>query len=391
MTTALSAESQSILERVREMEPLVSSLRDQMETERRMPAALVQAMSERRLFHLLAPKSLGGLEADPMTFMLVIEEVSRMDGSAGWNLMIGSGVSLFAGFMEEHAAREVFGAPDSIMAGAVAPTGRARPEDGGYRVDGKWSFGSGIHHASWVGGNSLIFDGDAPRLENGVPEIRIMMVPARDVEIHDVWHVSGLRGTGSQDFTMTNVFVPKERSLQLFTAQPVHDGPLYRMPPTAFTSQIALVPLGIARGAIDALVELATTKVPMRIGSQTPLRERPMAEAAVARAEALLGSARAYFIEAQDEVWETVKAGDEPTLEQRAKLRLATCNAAAASAQAVDLAYQTGGASSIFQQSRLQRCFRDIHTATQHMAVAPDGLEDVGRVLFGLQPNAPLF
>ncbi len=391
MVAATLTDQAGVLERARALRPLVESVRDEMEAQRRMPQPLVQAMCDARLFHLLAPKSVGGLEVDPITFGAVIEEVSAMDGSAGWNLMIGSGGSLFAGFLPAHVAKEAFGSPNSIVAGAIAPTGRAVVEDSGYRVDGRWSFGSGIHQASWVAGNCLVFDGDAPRMDGGLPVFRLMLVPARDVEIHDVWHVSGLCGTGSQDFSMAGLFVPEERTFIPFVSEPIHDGALYRLPVTWFASQIALVPLGIARLAIDTLVELATTKVPMRFGAPLPLRERGRAQGAVAQAEALLGSARAYFFEAQEEMWETVKAGGEPSPQQRAKLRLATISAATACAQAVDLVYQTGGGTSIYNRSLLQRCFRDVHAATQHVAVAPDGLEDVGRVMFGLQPSSPFF
>jgi len=391
MSAPTMTDQASILERARKLRPLIESVRDEMEAQRRMPRQLVQAMCEARLFQLLVPKSLGGLEVDAMTFARVIEEVSAMDGSAGWTLMIGSAAGVFAAFVPENMAKEVFGRADSIVAGALAPTGRAREKDGGYRVDGRWSFGSGIHHASWVGGNCLIFGGDAPRIENGLPVMRIMLVPANDVEIHDVWHVSGLRGTGSEDFSIRDVFVPDERAFLPFLSQPWCEGPLYKLPLSWFLSTIALVPLGIARAAIDALVELATTKVPMRFGAPQPLRERAGAQTAVARAEARLSSGRAFYLDALEDMWETVKKGREPSLQQRARLRLATCNAAALCAQSVDLAYSTGGGSSIYDRSLLQRCFRDVHAATQHVAVAPDGLEDVGRVLFGLQPASPFF
>lgn len=388
MITTTSTDSNTIIESARALRPLVESARDEMEAQRRMPARLVQAMAGARLFHLHVPTSLGGLEVDPMTFMRVIEEVSQADGSAGWNLMIGAGCGMFAGFMPEHVAKEAFGGPNDVAAAALAPRGRAVAEDGGYRVNGRWSFGSGIHHATWVAGGCIVFDGDTPRTDGGAPVIRLMLVPASEVEIHDIWHVSGLRGTGSEDFSISDVFVAEERA---FLFEPYQDGPLYRMPLTYFLAQIAVVPLGIARAAIDALIDLATSKVPMRFGSVLTLRERAMAQVGVARAEALLGSARAYFYEALEEMWETIKAGDEASIDQRAKLRLATCNVATACAQAVDLAYHTGGGSSIYNGSLLQRCFRDVHAATQHMAVAPDGMEDAGRVLFGLQPTSPFF
>jgi len=159
-----------------------------------------------------------------------------------------------------------------------------RPENGGYRVSGKWSFGSGIHQATFIAGSCLIFEDDRPKIENGIPVIRLMLMPASDVEIHDAWHVSGLRGTGSEDYSVKNIFVPGDRAFMPFMSAPTQPGPLYRLPATYFISQIALVPLGLARAAIDALIDLAKTKVPQRFGPQIPLRERARAQSAVAQA-----------------------------------------------------------------------------------------------------------
>jgi alkylation response protein AidB-like acyl-CoA dehydrogenase len=390
---AVATEQSELIERARALRPLVTSLADEMERERRMPQALVDAMHEARLFHLFVPKSVGGLEVEPETYMRVVEEVSAMDGSAGWNLMIGAGGGLFAGFMHPDVLAEVYGNGRAVVAGALAPSGRAVVADRGYRVTGRWSFGSGIHHSSWVGGSCIVFDGEQPRPgSGGLPiTVRLALVPRSNCEIHDAWYVSGLCGTGSEDFSMTDLFVPEEQTFMPFLDTPRQDGPLYRMPLTFLLSQVALVPLGIARAAIDALVEMASTKVPMRFGAPLPLRERPRAQAIVARAEALLGSARAYLYETIGEMWEDVKRGEEPSLDRRARVRMATVNAATASAEAVDLVYTLGGGTSIYARSPLQRCFRDVHAATQHAAVAGDGLEGAGRVLFGLDPGSPVF
>lgn len=389
-TIASEAGTDAIIESAGALRPLIESLRDEMEAQRRMPTPLVQAMADARLFHLLVPKAIGGLEVNPMTFTRVVEEVAAMDGSAGWNLMIGAGMGLLAGYVPEHVGKEVFGRPNDVVAGALAFTGKALAVDGGYKVTGRWSFGSGIHHATWVVAGCVVYDGDMPRaFAEGVPFFRMVLVPASDCEIHDVWYVSGLRGTGSEDYSITDVFVPEERAFLPLGGKVYHDGPLYRMPIGFFLALIATVPLGIARAAIDALVELAKIKVRGGFGQQVPLRERARAQIAVAQAEVLLGSARAYLFAAIEEMWETVKAGDDASMEQRAKLRLAFWNAATACAQAVDLAYHTGGGTSIYERSLLQRCFRDVHAATQHAAVAPLWLEEVGRVTFGLPPTSP--
>jgi alkylation response protein AidB-like acyl-CoA dehydrogenase len=279
-----------------------------------------------------------------------------------------------------------------VVAGVVAATGKAVAVDGGYRVTGRWSFGSGIHHSTSVVSGCVVFDGDEPRtMGANLPFVRMMLVPVSDCEIQDVWRVSGLRGTGSEDYTITDVFVPEERSFLPFFQKPHFDGPLYRLPITFFAVSLPCVALGIARAAIDEFLDLAKTKAPARIGQRTGLIDKPRMQLAVAQAEALAGSARAYLFEAVQEMWERVNAGDDVSMEQRAKTRIATCNAAVASAQAVDLMYNAGGGTSIYNRSILQRCLRDVHAATQHAGVNLDNMEDAGRVLFGLQPNAPVF
>lgn len=396
MTTATQAtnneasDTEAILESAKALRPLIEEHRDDMETQGRMPRVLVDAMLDAGLFHLLVPRSAGGSETDPITYLRVAEEVSAVDGSAGWNLMIGSGSALAGGFVPEKEAKEIFG-PRDILAAVLAPTGRADPKDGGYTVKGRWSFASGIHNSTWVFGTCMVFDGDAPRMtDEGTPVMMSVIVPVADCEIHETWDVSGLRGTGSEDFSITDVFVPAERTLRLFFSQPYSDAPLYRLPFTFFPACVATVPLGIARGAIDAFVELATTKVPMR-QNRTPLRERPAVQATVAKAEALLGSARAYFYESMEAVWDEVQSEGEATLERRATLRSACCHAAISCAEAVDLVYNAGGGTSIYSKSLLQRAFRDVHATTQHIGVAPDSMEDVGRIMFGLEPSGPMF
>lgn len=391
MTTATQTTSnESILESAKALRPLIEEHRDDMEAQGRMPRPLVDAMLDAGLFHLLVPRSAGGSESDPIAYLRAAEEISRIDGSAGWNFMIGSGTAFAAGFLPEQVAKEACG-PRDIMAGVLAPTGRAHAKDGGYTVKGRWSIASGIHQATWVFGTCIVFDGDAPRMtDEGAPTMLDLLVPIADCEIHETWDVSGLRGTGSEDFSMTDVFVPEERAFRTFSSHRYSDAPLYRLPFTFFPAGVATVPLGIARGAIDAFVELATTKVPMR-ASRTPLRERPAVQATVAKAEALLGSARAYFYESMQAVWDEVQSEGEASNERRAILRNASCHAAITCAEAVDLMYNAGGGSSIYSKSLLQRAFRDVHAATQHIAVAPDAMEDVGRIMFGLEPSGPMF
>ena len=230
-----------------------------------------------------------------------------------------------------------------------------------------------------------------PRLEtSGAPEVRLMIFPTKATEIIDTWHVGGLRGTGSHDYRVADLFVAQDHSLQGFTPAPTVPGTLYSLPmTTVFGVSIAAVPLGIARAAIDALVDLAHVKTPM--GSKVMLRDKSAIQAGVGRAEALLRSARAFLFETVQELWDEVDGGAPASMRKRALVRLANAQAAAASAEAVDLMHNAGGGTSVYESNRLERCFRDVHAATQHIAVATSNYELSGRVLLGLDPGTPRF
>ncbi len=213
------------------------------------------------------------------------------------------------------------------------------------------------------------------------------------MEVFDVWHVGGLRATGSNDYQVTDLFVPEQHTIPLvdFQPPPRRPGPLYSVPMTStFVSCVATVTLGIARAAIDSLVEIGAEK--KTAGQPTVLRDKPLAQADLARAEALLGSGRAYLFGELGKMWEDTVAVRPITIRARAAVKLAACHAAQCAIQAVDLAYQSAGGVSVFQGSRLERCFRDVHVAGQHVALSMQAsLEPVGRVLFGLPPGAARF
>jgi alkylation response protein AidB-like acyl-CoA dehydrogenase len=392
MTTMHTTDSTTLIAAVRSLAPQIRAARDDIERSRRLPAPLVTALAEAGLFRLYVPKTLGGLEVDPVTFLRVVEEVARIDGAVGWNLAIGAVHGALGAYLREDVARAIYCEnPHMVVAGSVNPSGTAHAVTGGYRVSGRWPFGSGIQHSTWVYGNCRVFDGDTPRLGAGdAPEMRFMLFPVDQCEIHDTWHVSGLRGTGSHDFTVADVFVPEEQSFLAFTARPYQPGPLYTCPfVTYFAASIPAPPLGMARGAIDALVELASAKTPT--GSQHLLRERPSVQTDIARAEALLRSARAFLIEALQDIWEVLASGGEVTMQQRAMGRIAGTHAAISAAQAVDLMYNAAGGTALYQSGLLERFFRDVHAATQHISVTPTYYELSGRVLLGMSPGTPRF
>jgi indole-3-acetate monooxygenase len=383
-------EAASLLQAAQQLAPHIRQVRDEIDRLRNLPPALVAEMTEARLYSLWLCRACGGPELDFAGFLRVIEELSRADGSVGWCAMIAASCTRLSGCIAEHVAQEVFGR-GRRWAGSVNPSGKAVAVPGGFRVSGRWSFGSFIAHSHWTFGNCVVHDGDEPRRDaNGAPDIRFMMMPTDEVEIIDNWYVAGLRGTGSCDFRVTDKFVPEELSLAAFTAAPVQQGALYTTPlVTTFAAALPCVSIGIARAAIDAFIELAEGKTPM--GSAVRLRERSMAQVDVGRAEALLRAGRAFLLEAMEEIWAEATAGRTPTLRQRAIARLAAAKAAETSAQAVDLLFNAAGGTALFESNRLERCFRDVHATTQHIGTNAGNFELAGRVLLGLDPGTPRF
>lgn len=372
-----------------ELGATIRGFADETERMRQCPPALVDILHQHRLFDMVLPKKYGGLEVDILTMVRVLEELAVADGSTSWAVGIGCGTSIISAFMPEDVARDIF-RPRVVTGGAMAPNGRAVPVAGGFRVTGRWPFASGCTHCSWLVGGSLVMEGDAVRMRSeGFPDWRTTVFPLDEVEIIDTWHVAGLRGTGSRDMAVDGVFVPEERALSLFSAQPYVDGPMYRYPVLGFLAlTIAPIPLGIARRAIDELVALAAGKTPM--GSFNKLREQGITQYEIAQAEARLRSARAWLYEITEEIWDKAVTGEEATMHDRAMLRAACAHAALESARAIDTAYTLGGGTALYETSVLQRCLRDAHAATQHIMLAPQNYETAGRVMLGLDPASPL-
>ena len=369
--------------------PRIRAWRADIEHQRRLPPELVGAMHELKLFRLFIPAELGGLETDLLTAARVVEQVAIADGAAGWSLMIGSTYGLMAALLPRETARDIYGPPDAVAAGALRPTGTARVVEGGYCVNGRWAFASGIPHATYWNAGCLVMDGATRRTSaDGTAEVRMVFFPPQDGELIDTWNVGGLRGTGSHDYTVRDLFVPATRSITL-DDKPWADGALYRVPMQALLdTSMAAVGLGIGRAAIDAFVELATVKT-ASAGSSKPVAERAMAQVNVARAEAALLSARGFLYDTAGGIWDDVLSGRAPDARQLAIARLARINTIAAAALAVDLVYEAGGGSSIYTSSPLERCLRDIRTASQHVSMATANYEIIGRVLLGLSPDRP--
>jgi alkylation response protein AidB-like acyl-CoA dehydrogenase len=298
--------------------------------------------------------------------------------------MIAATGGMFSAYLPPETGREVYSDPHAITAGAINPKGRAVPADGGYRLSGRWPLASGCMNATWMGGGGFVFESDTPRVaQNGIPDLTLFMLPKSDATIIDTWRSAGLRGTGSHDFEVKDIFVPAERAFSLMMGKPYHDGPLYRCGIVdVFSPPVAAVALGIARAALDAFVELAGGKMP--VFTMSLLRDKPTVQAQLGRAEALVRSGRALLFELTGSLWASMCAGEPITDDQRALTRIACAHAAKSAAEAVGIVYTLGGASSIYETSRLERCFRDVHVVTQHIAVQEQLFERAGKYYLGL-------
>jgi len=375
--------------RARALAPEVEANAALIEQDRRLPPALVAKLVDAGLFHMLLPRSLGGGEVDPGTFARVILEIARADASTAWCLCQASGCSMSAAYLTPSAAKEVFGAPGSILAWGPGPEARAVAVDGGYRVSGTWSFASGCRHATWLGGYCPIYDEDGSRRRtaDGAAEGRTMLFPVAEATFIDVWHVGGLRGTASDAFRVAELFVPRERAMLRDDARERQEsGPLYCFPiGSLYSSGFGSVALGIAQGALDALVELARDKMPR--GMSRTLRNNAVVQSQVAYAEAQLASARLLLHASLDDIWQAVGRAGAITMEQRVRIRLASTYAIDQGKQVVDAMHHIAGATAIFTSGPFDRRFRDIHAVTQQVQGRQAHFETVGQFLLGLPPD----
>lgn len=379
-----------VVERARELAPLVRAASDEIEQTRRIPADLDAKLAAAGLFQLYLPEAYDGPQAHPAAAATAIEEISKADGSTGWVCMIGSVLSRRFAWMDPAAVRTMQAETGSLRAaGSNRALGRAQVEGDGYRVNGRWDFQSGIEHSSWMFGTSVLMDGDEPlRDERGTPLTRAVAVPVRDGEIIDTWHVVGLRGTGSFDFELKDLYVPAERTVSRLEP-PVIESPLYRARFFGIWSHTvhAGCTLGIARGAIEELHDLASGRG--STGSRTLLRDRERVQRLVGEAEAIVRSARAYLFEAVGEAWEASAARVADPSREVANVRLAITHAGHEAARAVDLVFSAAGTNAAHTANRLERYFRDVHVAVQHAAAAPHNYEAAGCVSLGLPAGLP--
>jgi alkylation response protein AidB-like acyl-CoA dehydrogenase len=379
------------LERAAALAPLIRSCADESERERRLAADVVEAFHGAGLFRLQIPERFGGAGLDPIDALPVYEEVAAADGSAGWNLAIGAGGGSFAAMLDDaDALEEIVGSSRALIAGSVNPMAlRVVPEADGYRVSGRLRYASGVSQSNWLMAGGIVFDAGSsqPRMtRDGAPVIVGTFFPTRDARVLDTWHTNALAGTGSHDVEVADVFVPARRCFEFFSTKPRPFDPLAALPLfSRLGATIAGVGIGVARRAIDELVALASEKVP--IASAAPLRTRAGVQIDVARARGLVDGARAHVTGTAREVFERVKAGALPSVDDQVRLRLAYVTAADHFARAVDLVRNAAGMNAILSGSALERCWRDVHAVTQHIAISPSHFERLGRITLGLDPG----
>jgi len=375
-----------MIARAEAVRPMVAAAANEIERDRRLPAALLDALHEAELFRLLLPRSSNGIETDPVTFFHVIESIAQADASTAWCLSQAGGCAMSAAYLDLPVAHAIFGDdPRAVLAWGPGPKVKAVECEGGYKVTGVWAFASGGRHATWLGAHCPIFKADgAPRLDDhGVQQERTMLVRGDDVAWTDIWNTVGLRGTASDQFALDDFFVRADHSItREFDRECRESGPLYRMGSgTCYQVGFAGVACGIARGALDCFVDIARNKVPR--GAKTTLRDNAVVQSGLAQAEVNLRAARGFVLQSMAEVWKHLCAGSTITVEQRVTVRMAATHAIHKGREAVDFAYNAAGATAIFENHPLERRFRDIHTVTQQLQGQLRHFETVGAWMMG--------
>jgi indole-3-acetate monooxygenase len=378
----------ALLEVARSFRPRVLAERDRIEAARRLPEDLTRDLARAGFFRVYLPEAYGGLDLTPMEAMEVFEDLARADASVAWCVWNGN-THWTAAQLSPDAAQTMHADPDVITANSTRASGQAQIIDGGFRVSGRWSFVSGCELGTWMVLLCVVHEDGKPRLTpSGAPENRFMLLPSGDCEIIDTWSVGALRGTGSHDVAVRDIFVPTGYGSG-FTDPYVLPDSRYRIPPfSRVIPGLGAMALGIARTAIEAFNEIAGAKMPQRTTQM--LRDNHGAQVRVSQAESLVLSARLFLFDSLNRLWSALLATGEVTMEARANVRLAASHAVSSAVQAVDLLYVGAGGTSLYTSCPLERAFRDVHAITQHIGVHPRVMETTGRVLFGLGPDTPL-
>ena len=391
-------DAQPLVRAAAALQPELRRHHEAIERDQCLPPALVEQLRAAGFYRMVIPRSLGGLQVDPLTYLRVVELLAEGVGSVGWNLANNSIGQLVTLGLPDEGVLEVHGQGEpSIIAGtAVQGGGQAVPVAGGYRVNGRWTFGSGCREASWMLGSfQILDDGEPRRRDDGGSLYWRGVFPKSETTIVDgSWDVAGLRGTGSFDWTVQDVFLPERRTtphvgVPLDNQWDRWPGLTYALPSVCWVGpHHSSVITGIARAGIDALIALAADKTPR--GRTFRLNDSPQVQESVGRADAILNAGRVYRSAMIAELWNAIAAGEETTLEQRARCRLASTYAADSAREAMDLVYRHGGSTSFKRESRLAECWRDLHVVGQTVTVGPEWYPIGGRVYLGMDPGPRL-
>jgi indole-3-acetate monooxygenase len=379
----------SLLDAAREIAPIIRAHSEEAERERRLSQPVLRALQETGLLRMTTPRSLGGLETDPVTRALVVEEIGRHDSAAAWTLENPLDWAFNCCRLPDEGAEEIYsGGADILIAGQFGRPLHATSTDGGYRISGRAPFVSNCYDADWMLSTVLVDEDSAA----GEPEERMVYFPRKECEIIDTWDVMGMRGTGSNDISVTDVYVPKSRTFAMvpdFQPGSHYQGPLYRLPLAGVLATGIPTPmLGVARQALDEVTDLARAKTP--VASSSPLKERASAQVQLGRAEAILRSGRLLLLDGLSEAWRRCVDGETHALEQKADLLLAMAHAMSSAVQAVDLACSIAGTSAFRATNPLERCFRDVQTMRHHVWASEQGYGTFGQVYLGVRPDFPV-
>ena len=363
------------VQKARDLAPMFAAAGDTNDEIRELTQPVVKALIDNGFFHMLKPKAYGGMELKPSIFCQVTEAIAQADGSTGWVVCQSNGCSTSAAYLDPKVANEMFGPPNGILAWGPPGPYEAIPVEGGYKITGTWRFASGSQNATYLGAHIRV---------KGTGELRSFLFPKSSAKMQDIWHTLGLRGTASNQYSVDDLFIPEERAM--YRDSPRYrreNGPLYRFTSNQLYSiGFGGVGLGIARGMIDAFLTLPATKVAR--GASKPMRENNVIQSQFAQCEARWLSARLMLHHAADDAWDTILEKGEMTLEQRARLRLASTWAIQSSRDVCNTIYHAVGSFAVFEENPFERRLRDIHTVAQQGQGRQLHYETVGQLMLGL-------